>query len=329
MNALPLFEDSGWKYLQSDVFRPARHPLLLSALVGTGVQTLGMTAATLLCTVFGLHHPEARGAVLSTLLLVFVAMGVVGGYASARVYKFQLGVNYYRNTLATALLYPGSMAALFCLINVIIAWHGSSVVTPLPTLVWLLLLWACVSTPLVFLGAYFGYSAPVIDTTTTPNPALHPRPVPPQPWYTNPWLSAALGGVLPFGAVCIELFCILSAVWNHQAYFVFGFLFLVFLILCATCAEITIVLCYVHLCTEDYRWGWRAFLTSGSTAAYLFLYSLWYYCCNSDITGLAAAVVFFAYMGMASLTFFVLTGCIGYLACLWFLRTIYASIKMD
>jgi hypothetical protein len=35
-------------------------------------------------------------------------------------------------------------------------------------------------------------------------------------WYTHPAFSIALGGVLPFGAVCIELFFIMSAMWLHQ-----------------------------------------------------------------------------------------------------------------
>ena len=33
-------------------------------------------------------------------------------------------------------------------------------------------------------------------------------------------------------------------------YYVFGFLFMVFSILCLTCAEVTILLCYFHLCAE-------------------------------------------------------------------------------
>lgn len=41
-------------------------------------------------------------------------------------------------------------------------------------------------------------------------------------WYTHPLFSIALGGILPFGAVCIELFFIMSALWLHQIYYVFG-----------------------------------------------------------------------------------------------------------
>lgn len=59
-----------------------------------------------------------------------------------------------------------------------------------------------------------------------------------------------MGGILPFGAVFIELYFIMSSLWLQKFYYVFGFLFLVFLILLLTCAEITIVMIYFQLCNE-------------------------------------------------------------------------------
>ena len=73
-----------------------------------------------------------------------------------------------------------------------------------------------------------------------------------------------VGGILPFGAVFIELFFIMSSVWLQRFYYVFGFLALVMLILLVTCAEIAIVLAYFQLCNEDYHWWWRSFLNSGA-----------------------------------------------------------------
>ena len=42
----------------------------------------------------------------------------------------------------------------------------------------------------------------------------------------------------------------MSSIWMDQYYYVFGFLFLVYVILGVTCAEITIVLNYFQLCSE-------------------------------------------------------------------------------
>lgn len=106
--------------------------------------------------------------------------------------------------------------------------------------------------PLVFVGSYFGYKSPALEDPVRTNKI--PRQIPEQPWYMNPVFSILIGGILPFGAVFIELFFILTSMWLHQFYYLFGFLCLVFVILVITCAEITIVLCYFQLCSEDYRW---------------------------------------------------------------------------
>jgi transmembrane 9 superfamily member 2/4 len=39
--------------------------------------------------------------------------------------------------------------------------------------------------------------------------------------------SVLMGGVLPFGVVFVELFFILSSIWQHRFYYLFGFMFLV------------------------------------------------------------------------------------------------------
>lgn len=109
----------------------------------------------------------------------------------------------------------------------------------------------------------------------------------------QPIFSILIGGILPFGAVFIELFFILTSMWLHQVYYIFGVLFIVFLILVITCAEITIVLCYFQLCSEDYHWWWRAFFTSGSSAVYMFLYSAFYFVTKLEITKLVSTLMYF------------------------------------
>merc|ERR1711957_1093400 len=127
----------------------------------------------------------------------------------------------------------------------------------------------------------------------------------------KPILSMLIGGILPFGAVFIELFFILTSMWLHQFYYIFGFLFLVFIILIITCIEITIVLCYFQLCSEDYHWWWRSFLTSGSSALYLLLYTVFYFWTKMQITKFVSMLLYFGYSLILCLSFFVLTGSIG------------------
>eukprot|EP01038_Epipyxis_sp_PR26KG_P004204 gene4204-5977_t len=321
-------EESGWKLVHGDVFRPpSQYPMILSVLAGSGVQILAMTICTMVCALFGLTSPANRGSLLTTLLMLFVFMGSFAGYASARVYKLFNGKEWKQSTFLTAMMYPGVMGIIFLFINSFVALYGSSTAAPFTSILALMLLWFGVSTPLVFVGSYFGFKKETIAVPVRTNQIA--RHIPEQVWYTHPTFSIALGGILPFGAVCIELFFILSSIWLHQFYLVFGFLFVVLIILIITCAEITIVMCYFQLCNEDYRWWWRAYLSAGSSGGYLFLYSMWYFFSKLNISGLVATTLYFSYMLMISITFFMLTGSIGFFSCLWFVRKIYGAIKVD
>jgi len=141
--------------------------------------------------------------------------------------------------------------------------------------------------------------------------------------------SILLGGVLPFGAIFIELYFIMNSFWFSRIYYVFGFLFLVFVILVITCAEVTILMCYFHLCSEDYRWWWRSFLTAGCSALYVFLYSLLYYFTRLEIDNTISVLLYFGWSLVACVVFFILTGTVGFLSGLWFTRRIYSAIKID
>lgn len=138
-----------------------------------------------------------------------------------------------------------------------------------------------------------------------------------------------MGGVLPFGCIFIQLFFILNSIWSSQMYYMFGFLFLVFVILVITCSETTILLCYFHLCAEDYHWWWRSFLTSGFTAVYLFIYCCHYFATKLSIEDAASTFLYFGYTSIMVFLFFLLTGTIGFMACFWFIRKIYSVVKVD
>ena len=62
-------------------------------------------------------------------------------------------------------------------------------------------------------------------------------------------VTLAVGGLMPFGAVFVEFFIILNSIWLDRYYYVFGFLFIVFIVLVVTCAEVRVIviLCCVSL----------------------------------------------------------------------------------
>jgi len=291
------------------------------------MQLLALATAVLLLALAGFLSPANRGGLLTAVLTLYVLGGAFSGYYAARLFKFFGKKEWKRCTLTTALLYPGAVFAIFLFLDVVEQWEGSSAAVSFGTLVGMLALWLGVCTPLVFAGAFHGFKKPAYEAPVRTH--NFPRFIPECQWYNKPAVSIALGGILPFGAVCIELFFIMSALWLHQIYYVFGFLMAVLLILALTCAEIAVVLCYAQLCAEDYRWWWRSFCSAGSSAGYLYLYSIWYFATKLHISGLSSCLVYFGNMLIISLTFFLLTGSIGFLSCFWFVRTIYSAIKVD
>ena len=232
-----------------------------SVFVGSGVQLCLMFLATLVFALGGLLSPANRGSLGTAFILLFVFMGSFAGYSSSRLYKMFRGTEWKQNTLLTAFLYPSVIFSVFFLLNLVLWAEGSSGAISFETFFTLLFLWFCVSVPLVFLGSFFGYKRETVTFPTRTNQI--PRSIPTQAWYLHPVITCLIGGILPFGAVSVELFFIMSALWLHQIYYIFGFLFLVMIVLVATCAEISILLCYFQLCNEDYRWWWRSFMSSG------------------------------------------------------------------
>ncbi|GER32489.1 transmembrane 9 superfamily protein member [Striga asiatica] len=320
-------EETGWKLVHADVFRPPANSDLLCTYVGTGVQFLGMVLVTMIFAVLGFLSPSNRGGLMTAMLLLWVFMGVLAGYSSARLYKMFKGTEWKKIAFRTSVLFPLTVFAVFFVLNALIWGEKSSGAVPFGTMFALVVLWFGISVPLVFLGSYIGFRKPAIEDPVKTNKI--PRQIPEQAWYMNPVFSILIGGILPFGAVFIELFFILTSIWLNQFYYIFGFLFIVFLILLVTCSEITVVLCYFQLCSEDYLWWWRSYLTSGSSALYLFVYAVFYFFTKLDITKPVSGALYFGYMLIASYAFFVLTGTIGFYACFWFTRLIYSSVKID
>lgn len=219
-------EESGWKLVHGDVFRPpTENPMLFSVFIGTGVQLFSMSLATLTFALFGLLSPANRGSLITAFILLFVFMGSFAGYYSSSIYKMFRGIEWKQNTLLTAFLYPGVIFSILFVLNLMLWMQGSSGAIPFSALFTLLFLWFCVSVPLVFLGSFFGYKkeSPSFPVRTN----LIPRSIPTQAWYMNPSITCALSGILPFGACSVELYFIMSALWLHQIYYIFGFLFVV------------------------------------------------------------------------------------------------------
>uniref|UniRef100_A0A667XY56 Transmembrane 9 superfamily member n=1 Tax=Myripristis murdjan TaxID=586833 RepID=A0A667XY56_9TELE len=200
-------EESGWKQVHGDVFRPPRKGMLLSVFLGQGTQIFIMTFITLFLACLGFLSPANRGALMTCAVVLWVLLGTPAGYVSARLYKTFGGEKWKTNVLLTALLCPGIVFADFFLMNLILWVEGSSAAIPFGTLVAILALWFGISVPLTLVGAYFGFKKPQPVRTNQ-----IPRQIPEQSFFTKPIPGIIMGGILPFGCIFIQLFFILNSI---------------------------------------------------------------------------------------------------------------------
>ncbi|KAK9450667.1 uncharacterized protein V1518DRAFT_411387 [Limtongia smithiae] len=320
-------EDSGWKLIHGDVFRTPKFPLALSVFIGSGAQLFVMVGFTIFFALLGFLSPSSRGSLATVVIVLYTLFGFIGGYVSSRLYKSYGGQNWKANVALTPLVVPGFVFGTFVFLNFFLIASESSGAVPVGTMIALIVIWFVISVPLSAAGSYLGFKAPAVDPPLRTN--VIPRQIPDQPLYLRLPISLLLAGILPFGAIFVELYFILNSIWFHKVYYMFGFLFVCYAIMIITCATVTVLMVYFLLCAENYHWQWRSVFTSGACSVFVFLNAMLYWISKLQLSSFVGGVLYFGYSLLIAILVFVLTGTIGFTASFFFVRKIYASIKID
>ncbi|KAI7729588.1 hypothetical protein M8C21_022006 [Ambrosia artemisiifolia] len=322
-------ELSGWKLVVADVFRAPSNPSLLCVMVGDGVQILGMAVVTIMFAALGFMSPASRGTLVTGMLIFYMILGILAGYVAVRMWRTifcgdQRG--WVSVSWKVACFFPGIAFLILFTLNFLLWGSHSTGAIPFSLFVILILLWFCISVPLTFVGGYFGAKAPHIEYPVRTNQI--PREIPAQKYPS--WLLILGAGTLPFGTLFIELFFIMSSIWMGRVYYVFGFLLVVLILLVVVCAEVSLVLTYMHLCVEDWKWWWKSFFASGSVALYIFLYSINYLIFDlKSLSGPVSATLYLGYSLLMVLAIMLATGTVGFLSSFWFVHYLFSSVKLD
>ncbi|CAH1445213.1 unnamed protein product [Lactuca virosa] len=283
-------EESGWKLVHGDVFRPPRNLVLLSAVVGTGAQLALLILLVIIFAIIGMLY-IGRGAIVTTFIVCYAFTSFISGYVSGGMYS--------RN---------GAI--------------------PFGTMVVVLVIWGFISFPLALLGTVVGRNWSGAPNNPCRVKTI-PRPIPEKKWYLTPSVVSLMGGLLPFGSIFIEMYFVFTSFWNYKVYYVYGFMLLVFLILIIVTVCVTIVGTYFLLNAENYYWQWTSFFSAASTAIYVYLYSIYYYYVKTKMSGFFQTSFYFGYTAMFCLGLGILCGAVGHLGSNMFVRRIYRNIKCD
>ncbi|KAM7265651.1 hypothetical protein ACFE04_003334 [Oxalis oulophora] len=259
-------EESGWKLVHGDVFRPPRYLVIISAVVGTGAQLALLVLLVILLAIFGTLY-VGRGAIVTTFIVCYALTSFISGYVSGGMYSRHGGKNWIKSMILTASLFPFMCFGIGFTLNTIAIFYGSLAAIPFGTMVVVFVIWAFISFPLALLGTVVGK-----NWSGAPNNPCRvktiPRPIPEKKWYLTPSVVSLMGGLLPFGSIFIEMYFVFTSFWNYKVYYVYGFMLLVFIILLIVTVCVTIVGTYFLLNAENYHWQWTSFFSAASTAAF-------------------------------------------------------------
>ena len=320
-------DEFGWKQVCNDVFRPVYYnKMLLSSLIGTGIQLFSMLFFTLLLGSIGFMNPDRRSNIINYGLILFVFMGIPGGFISSKLYRHLGGKSWLKNALLTCILFPGICFGCYTLINFLLIIENSTAAVNFGDIFSLLVLWLCCSSPLVLMGSFFGVKNKGIKVPCKVN-AL-PTVVPPKPWYLKFKFLFFVLGFINFSTIFIELLYFMTSLWKNQIYFLVSFLWISFISLVVVSAESNIMIIYINLCKGDYVWWWKSFFYGGSCAIYVLGYSIYYFF-YLHITRFSSMIVYFGIMGMVSIVLFLICGSLTTCLTFTFLIKIYSMIKVD
>jgi transmembrane 9 superfamily member 3 len=339
-------EDAGWKQVHGDVFRGPTYLPLFAALMGTGWQLVILTLGIIIFAVLGPLHGEVhegRGEVLQATLICYAFSSIVSGYMSGKFFKDYYPTvaksgptsganNLWQLTMGLTIVLLPTLTVVICsCLNVVSLIYGTINSIPFMVIIKLFLLWVFVSVPLCVVGTLLGRHANKGAASSFPcRVNTIPRPIPDDvPWYGKPSGLIPLAGLLSFGSIFIELYYVLTSLWNYKFYHVYGFLLGVYGILTIVVGMTSIIVVYFCLNAENYLWQWTAFGSGASTAGYVFLYGIYYFIFKTQMHGFLQTCFYFGYMTLIAVNLGLLCGTIGHAAAGRFVRAIFANVKVD
>ncbi|EEQ40538.1 hypothetical protein CLUG_04666 [Clavispora lusitaniae ATCC 42720] len=300
--------------------------MLLSILVGSGVQLFCMALVTIIFALLGLLSPSNRGALSTFMFIFYILFSVISSYVSGYIYRFFGGEDWKTNMILTPILVPGIMFLGFIFLNFFLIYANSSGAIPVGTMAAIILIWFVISVPLSIVGSLWQSRRSVFSVPVRTNQI--PRQIPSQPWYLRTVPAMLIAGLFPFGSIAVELYFIFSSLWFNRIFYMFGFLFFCFVLMIMTTALVSVLCIYYTLCSENYKWQWKSFFIGGGCAIYVFLHAL-YFLKGEKLGDFTSFMLFSGYSAIISLLVFIVCGSVGFLSNLLFTRKIYSQIKID
>ncbi|XP_050212923.1 transmembrane 9 superfamily member 5 [Mercurialis annua] len=320
-------KEVGWKYIHGDVFRYPQNIALFSAVLGMGTQLLTMVFFLFVLAFVGLVYPYNRGALCTSLILIYTLTSVVGGYAASSFHNKFAETGWKRSILLTGIVFLGPLFVILSILNIIAVSYGATVALPFGTILVIFLILVFLMVPLLAFGGVMGYH--FRSEFQAPSATKRfPREIPPLGWYRKTPSQMFLAGLLSCSAVVLELHHLYASLWGYKICTLPSILFVTFVILILLTAILSVGITYIQLSAEDHQWWWRSVLCGGSPAIFMFIYCF-FVLAKSSMSGFLQLSFFIGYNACMCYAFFLMLGTVSFYASFAFVSHIYHAVKSE
>ncbi|KAJ4455893.1 putative Transmembrane 9 superfamily member 4 [Paratrimastix pyriformis] len=234
-----------------------------------------------------------------------------------------------RNTALVIVFMPGVILGVLFVMNMVMWAVHSSAAMPFENIVMVFFLWS-----VAFFGTFLGETwlkqrrrpsqTQEEQTRSTPPPA-HPS----RRCIHLPLLYSLLAGIVPFGVIFVEYHFLLDSIWLGQPFSFVGFSVVMLCFLVVVSAEVGIVIAYMLLGREDWRWWWPSFMGPASMGIYMYLFSVLQLVTRIRYNTFVSVLLYLGYTALLALVLSLMCGAIGFLAAYRVVRHIYSAVKVD
>lgn len=313
--------DRGWKAVRGDVFRPAVKMQLLTILCGSGVQIF------VFVLIYSLIMWQTKSSMPFLLTFFIITSPLCGLLSVSSAQAFGIH-KWIRISIGSVSIVPIA-AICICLPVWLLSILNKTTFGPsIMQIIIFLIAMIIFFMPLSSLGGALAVKRKMFMDNKC-EVKLVPRKIPKQPWYLKaPWL-----GFFPL-IVCgipstIEFHYILLSLWGPHVFYPFELLAISITLISINACCSTIISVYLLLQSENHHWQWQSFIYPASAGIATFIYSIFYYICNTSMNCIFQACCYFGFAIFISICISLLCGGIGFTSSNIFVHSMYNNIKFD
>ncbi|KAH9605793.1 hypothetical protein KSS87_008975 [Heliosperma pusillum] len=318
--------EAGRACVDGDIFRCPSYLSLLCAVLGCGTQVFLVICSLLVLMSLSIIEPYSRGTVWASLIAMYTLTSAIAGYTTVSFYWQFAKTGWEKSVLLTGIILMGPVLLVLSVLNTVAVLYGATAALPFGTIILLLLVYLFITVPFLALGGIVGHH--YACRKPLPSPKRSSREIPPLTWYMKTQSQVVVGGLLPFSGVLVELHLFYASLWSYKLFTQPGVLSVTFSILICLTAVLSIGLTFIQLSAEDPRWWWRSVLRGGSTAIFMFAYSIYFYT-TSDMSGFLQLTYFLGINFCICYAFFLMLAAISFRASSVFTSHLYNAFKRE